>query len=104
VIGDREPLAWSADGRTLYFVGSANEIRSIWRVTVEPRRLAIVDGPRRVTTAGEWAGRPSAAPGGGLAYASSTSARRVWLLQLDSSGRSVIGRPEAVTPAEWNAA
>jgi hypothetical protein len=81
-----------------------NEIRGIWRVTVEPRRLAIVDGPHRVTTAGEWAGRPAAAPGGGIAFASSTSARRVWLLQLDSSGRSVTGLPEAVTPADWNAA
>ena len=103
-VGDREPVAWSADGRTLHFVGEANGIRSIWCLTVEPRRLAIVDGPRRVTTVGEWAGRPAAVPGGGIAFASSTGARRVWLLQLGSSGRSVTGLPAAVTPADWNAA
>jgi Tol biopolymer transport system component/DNA-binding winged helix-turn-helix (wHTH) protein len=103
VPADREPLAWSRDGRTLYFVGIADRFRSIWRVTVEPRRLSIVEGPTRVTTAGADS-HPATAARGGIAFASSTSDRRVWLLQLDASGRSVTGLPEAVTPADWNAA
>jgi Tol biopolymer transport system component len=102
-VADREPLSWSADGRTLYFVGETNNtLRSIWRVTAD-ERLTIIAGPDRVTTAGEWDGRPAVAPGGGLAFASSTSARRVWLLEVDASGRKLTGSPRPVTPPEWNA-
>jgi Tol biopolymer transport system component/DNA-binding winged helix-turn-helix (wHTH) protein len=100
-VADREPLAWSADGRTLYFVGVVNTLRSIWRVATGDG-LTIVAGPDRVTTAGEWDGRPAAAPGGGLAFASSTSARRVWLLDVDASGRKLAGSPRPLTPPEWN--
>jgi len=102
-VADREPLAWSADGRTLYFVGVTNNtLRSIWRVAAD-EGLRIVEGPDRVTTAGEWDGRPTAAPGGGVAFASSTSARRVWLLEMDPSGRKLAGSPRPLTPPEWNA-
>jgi Tol biopolymer transport system component len=101
-VADREPLAWSADGRTLYFVGEVNSVRSIWRVAAGDG-LTIVAGPDRVPTAGgEWDGRPAAAPGGGLAFASSTSARRVWLLEVDASGRRLAGSPRPLTPPEWN--
>jgi Tol biopolymer transport system component len=102
-IADREPLAWSADGRTLYFVAHSNFVKNLWQLTVDPASLTVVDGPRRVTTAGEWDGRPAAMPGGGVAFASSTSARRVWLLRLDASGRVLAEAPTPATPPEWNA-
>ena len=103
-IADREPLAWSADGRTLYFVGVTNNtLRSIWRVAADDS-LTIVAGPDRVTTAGEWDGSPAVAPTGGVAFTSSTSARRAWLLELDASGRKLTGSPSPLTPPEWNAA
>jgi Tol biopolymer transport system component/DNA-binding winged helix-turn-helix (wHTH) protein len=101
-IADREPLAWSADGRTLYFVAAINNVKSLWQMTVDAS-LTMVDGPRRVTTTGESDGRPVALPGGGVAFASSTSARRVWLFHLDASGRALAGAPTPATPPEWNA-
>jgi Tol biopolymer transport system component len=63
----------------------------------------MMDGPRRVTTTGESHGRPVAIPGGGLAFASSTSGRRVWLFRLDASGRALAEAPTPATPPEWNA-
>jgi dipeptidyl aminopeptidase/acylaminoacyl peptidase len=72
-------------------------------MSVDPGSLTIVDGPRRVTTAGEWDGRPVALPGGGVAFASSTSARQVWLLRVDASGRALAEAPTIATPPEWNA-
>jgi Tol biopolymer transport system component len=98
---DGEPLAWSADGRKLYFVGETNGAQGIWRMTVDPGRLAIVDGPDRVTAPREWDARPAAAAGGGIAFASSNVVRNLWLLQLDSSGRFLVGRPETLAPADW---
>jgi Tol biopolymer transport system component len=102
-IADREPLAWSADGRTLYFVARSNNVKSLWQMTVDQASLTMVDGPRRVTTSGDSDGRPVAMPGGGVAFASSTSARRVWLFRLDASGRALAAPPAAATPPEWNA-
>jgi Tol biopolymer transport system component/DNA-binding winged helix-turn-helix (wHTH) protein len=101
VIADREPLAWSADGRTLYFVARINNLKSLWQITVDAS-LTMVDGPRRVTTTGELHGRPVAMPGGGVAFASSTSGRRVWLFRLDASGRALAEAPTPATPPEWN--
>jgi Tol biopolymer transport system component/DNA-binding winged helix-turn-helix (wHTH) protein len=103
-IADREPLAWSADGRTLYFVGQTDGLRSLWQITVDPASLSMRDGPRRITAAaGEWNGHPVATPSGGVAFASSTSARRVWLTRLDTSGRTLAEALTPATPAEWNA-
>ena len=101
-VADREPLAWSADGRFAYFVGTANTVRNIWRFTVD-QSLTVTDGPLRVTTAGEWDGRPAVAADGSLAFASSTAARRVWLFEVDASGRALAAAPRPLTPPEWNA-
>ena len=49
VVG-RQRLAWSHDGRAMYFVGEANASKDIWRLSVDPDSLSVTDGPVRITT------------------------------------------------------
>ena len=43
-------FVWSQSGRYLYFEGLSQEVRNLWRITVEPRTLEWIEGPYRLTT------------------------------------------------------
>ena len=100
---DRERLAWSEDGRTMYFVGEANASQDIWSVTVDPGALRVTSGPVRVTTGVESELMPVfSRQGRMLAFGSSTRTTRVWVLGLDARGRPD-GQAQPVTRPEDHA-
>ena len=102
VVG-RQRLAWSHDGRAMYFVGEANASKDIWRLSVDPESLRVTDGPVRVTTGLESDLTPASDRAGRmLAFSTATASNRVWLLDLDATGR-LDGRARPVTPLELDA-
>ena len=102
-VEDNQPLVWSADGRTAFFVGAAREATDIWRLQVGPDPFRVIDGPFRVTTGIE-AERPIArGPGGGLAFAAASRAMRAWVFDLDAGGGVVAGSARALTPDTMSA-
>jgi len=100
---DHQRLAWSDDGRTLYFVGESNDSRDIWSLSVEPGTLRITSGPVRVTTGVEAELTPTfSRQRRMLAFGSSLRTTRVWVLGLDARGRSD-GQAQPVTRPEYDA-
>jgi DNA-binding winged helix-turn-helix (wHTH) protein len=104
---DNQRIAWSADGRTLYFSGM-DVTEDIWSLTVDPQSLRIVGGPARVTTGPELDRMPSVSnTTGALIFGHLSGLLRVTLFELDATGRRFTGRHDEVTPPDadtWLAA
>jgi len=104
---DNQRIAWSADGRTLYFSGM-DVTEDIWSFTVDPQSLRIVGGPARVTTGPELDRMPSVSrTTGALIFGHLSGLLRVTLFELDATGRRFTGRRDEVTPPDadtWLAA
>src|SRR5262249_17591157 len=43
-------FVWSPSGRALYFEGTSQTVKNLWKVEVEPQSLRLVAGPERLTT------------------------------------------------------
>lgn len=100
-------LAFSPDGRTLYFSDSHPSVRRVWACDYDP--AAGVLGPRRVFAAMDgWAGRPDGATvdadgnywiagvGGGVVYGFDASGRRLADIHLpvENPTRVAFGGPQ----------
>ena len=96
-IVDNQRLVWSSDKRTLHFVGRAQESTDIWRMSVDPVALSVVDGPVRVTTGAETESALAIAPDDGLAFNAATRTSRAWVMDLDARGWPVEGSAKPVT-------
>ena len=98
---DNQPLGWSPDGRTLNFVGQTEgsaATADVWRVSVDPESLRVMDGPVRVTTGAEAESDLAVTPGAGVAFSASTRTMRAWVMELDGKGGLVSGSARPVTP------
>jgi Tol biopolymer transport system component len=91
-----QPLSWTADGRILYFVGEADGVKGIWRLTVDSGSLSILGGPDPVTTAAGWNLMPTTSRTGvRMAFSAATPSLRVWLFALNE------GRRVSAAPPRW---
>ncbi len=95
-VEDNQRLVWSPNGRTLHFVGRIHDATDIWRLSVEPSALRVVDGPVRVTTGAETESALAIAPGGGLAFNAATRTSRAWVMDLDAHEWPVQGSAKPV--------
>jgi serine/threonine protein kinase/Tol biopolymer transport system component len=94
-----EPFVWSADGRSIYFIGSVRSVLGVWRLDVDPGTESVTGGPHRLTSMTESAsGLALARKGSVLVFGASTGNTRVWLKPLDAAGRRLVGQGRAVTP------
>lgn len=94
---------WAPSGRALYFEGSFEGIRNLWRVEVEPQTLRWVAGPERLTTDPGPDTEISISPDGKkLAYTLRAERTRIWSLPFNpKTGRITGGEP--ITPADRDA-
>jgi Tol biopolymer transport system component len=103
-VTDNQPLAWSPDGRALYFSAGADSTQDIWSLTVDPASLRVIGGPTRLTTGPEMDLVPVVSRSRGtLAFGHISRSIRVTLLDLDAGGRRLTGRRVAVTPSDVDA-
>jgi Tol biopolymer transport system component/DNA-binding winged helix-turn-helix (wHTH) protein len=93
-----ERFEWDRSGMHLFFEGSARETRSLWRITVDPRTLAWIGGPERLTsgtTADEdLAVSPDATR---VAFAASSRRTRLWAFPFDPIAGTITGAGQPVT-------
>jgi serine/threonine protein kinase len=89
---------WNQSGTALYVEASVNEVRNIWRVSVDPTTLAWMAVERLTTGAGSDASAAVSRDGKRLLYTVERSSRRLWSVPLDASTGRITGTPTAITP------
>lgn len=87
-----EKLAWSADGRTVFFIGEARGVRSVWRLELDIGAQQVTGGPDRVTALPDASNFDLSPTGDRLLFDGSTRTAQLWSHELDSEGRVVQGR------------
>ena len=91
-------FVWSPSGRHLFFEGLSDNVRNIWRVTVDPVAHAWVAGPDRLTTDADQDADIAISPDGTRLIFSAVSSRtRVWTFPFDGLSGRIHGPGEAVT-------
>jgi Tol biopolymer transport system component/DNA-binding winged helix-turn-helix (wHTH) protein len=91
-------FVWSPSGRDLFFEGLSDNVRNIWRVTVDPATHAWIGGPDRLTTdAGQDADIAISPDGTRLIFSAASSRTRVWTFPFDGLLGRIQGPGEAVT-------
>ena len=89
---------WSPRGDSLYFEGTSEGVRNIWRIGVDPATLAWTSGPERLTTGAELNANISlSADGKRLAFSLRSENTRLWSFPYDSQGGRITGPGEPFT-------
>jgi Tol biopolymer transport system component/DNA-binding winged helix-turn-helix (wHTH) protein len=72
-------FTWAPDGDALYFEGRADDSGNIWRIQVDPRSLAWLEGPDRLTTGSGLDTNIAVSPDGEkLAFTARNERTRLW--------------------------
>jgi Tol biopolymer transport system component/DNA-binding winged helix-turn-helix (wHTH) protein len=91
-------FVWSPSGRHLFFEGLSEQVRTIWRVTIDPDTHTWVAGPDRLTTdAGQDSDIAISPDGTRLIFSAASSRTRVWTYPFDGLSGRIRGPGEAVT-------
>src|SRR5436190_617352 len=91
-------FVWSPSGRQLFFEGLSEQVRNIWRVTVDPDSHTWIAGPDRLTTnAGQDSDIAISPDGTRLIFSAASSRTRVWTFPFDARSGRIQGPGEAIT-------
>ena len=98
---ERRNYKWAPEGDALYFEGTVQGVRNIWKVGVDPMTLRWVTRPERLTTSPGIDADLSITPKGDkLAYVALSETSRLWSLPFDARARRLTGGSETpLTPA-----
>jgi Tol biopolymer transport system component len=89
-------FVWARSGDALFLDGMSHQVRNLWRIRVDPRTLAWVGGPDRLTTGAAADTEVAVSPDGTrLAFSTYTGGTAIWSFPFDPArGRmSAQGRP-----------
>jgi Tol biopolymer transport system component/DNA-binding winged helix-turn-helix (wHTH) protein len=93
-------FVWSPSGRALYFEGTAQTVKNLWKVEVEPQSLRWIAGPERLTTGAGLDRDIAISPDGRkLAFTTRVEQTRLWSLPFDASAGRIKGEARPVTAA-----
>ncbi|HEY8459512.1 MAG TPA: winged helix-turn-helix domain-containing protein [Blastocatellia bacterium] len=93
-------FVWSPSGRALYFEGTSQTVKNLWKVEVEPRSRRWIAGPERLTTGAGLDRDIAISPDGRkLAFTTRAEQIRLWSLPFDASTGRLRGEERPVTPA-----
>ena len=91
-------FTWARSGRFLYFEGTSEGVRNLWRITVDPATLAWTGGPDRLTTgAGDDADISLSLDGTRLVFSAKTLQTRLWSFPFNAVEGRVTGPGDPVT-------
>ena len=86
-------FVWARSGRFLFFEGTSERVRNMWRVTVDPVTLEWIAGPERLTTGAGQDTDVSVSPDGTrMLFSTRASRTRLVGLSVRSSDRPPAGR------------
>ena len=85
-------FVWSPRGDALFFEGTSEDVKNVWRVTVDPKTLGWTAGPDRLTTGAELNDNISVSSDGTrIAFSLRTEKARLWSLPFDAIAGRVAG-------------
>src|SRR5262249_6435067 len=91
-------FVWSRSGRYLFFEGDAQNVRNLWRITVDPDTLAWIGGPDRLTTgAGQDTDIALSPDGRRLVFSARAARTRLWTFPFDAATGRLKGDGQPVT-------
>ncbi len=91
-------FVWAPSGRYIYVEARAGDTQNVWRITVDPRTEAWLDGPERLTTdAGEESTLAISPDGTRLVFTTTASRTRLWSFPFDPIDGRVTGDPHPIT-------
>jgi Tol biopolymer transport system component len=91
-------LRWGPKGDSVYVEGQTNGVVNLWKFGVDPRTLAFISGPERLTTgAGLDTDVAISADGRNLAFTSATVSNRLWAVPFDARSLTTTGSGEPIT-------
>ncbi len=91
---------WSPSGRTLYFKGTSQSVKNLWKVEVDPQSMRWISGPERLTTgAGPDSDLAISPDGRKLAFTARAEQTRIWSLPFDASAGRLKGEGRPLTGA-----
>jgi Tol biopolymer transport system component len=83
---------WSPAADALFFEGISEDVKNVWRVTVDPKTLRWTGGPDRLTTGAELNDNISlSSDGTRIAFSLRTEKTRLWSLPFDAIAGRVSG-------------
>ena len=89
---------WSPSGRAVYFEGTAQEVKNLWKVAVDPRTLRWMGGPERLTTGAGIETEMGLSPDGTkLAFTIRNERIRLWSMPLDAAAGRLTGDGRPIT-------
>jgi Tol biopolymer transport system component/DNA-binding winged helix-turn-helix (wHTH) protein len=93
-------FVWSPSSRSLYFEGTSQTVRNLWKVEVEPQSQRWIAGPERLTTGAGLDRDIAISPDGRkLAFTTRAEQTRLWSIPFDASAGRVKGEGRPVTAA-----
>jgi Tol biopolymer transport system component/DNA-binding winged helix-turn-helix (wHTH) protein len=92
-----ERFAWSRSGRYLFFEGLSQQVRNLWRVTVDPSTQTWLAADRLTTGAGPDADVAVSPDGTRLIYSARSSRTRLWSYPFDAAASRIVGAGEPLT-------
>ena len=93
-------FTWDASGRYIYFEGTSEGVKNLWRVAADPASRMWTDGPQRLTIgAGEDAELALAPDGDRLAFATRTQRAQLWSFSFDPARGMLTDEGQPV--GEW---
>jgi serine/threonine protein kinase/Tol biopolymer transport system component len=97
-------FSWARSGRAIYFEGTAQGVRNLWRVDVDPQTLEWIAGPERMTIGPGLDTDLALSPDGKrLAFTTRTERTRIWSLPFDAQTGRTKGGGQPITSAGMDA-
>ena len=97
-------FSWAPSGDALYFEGVSKGVTNLWKVSVDPKTLAWISAPQRLTTgSGQDTEVALSKDGKRLAFTTVTQSTRIWLLPFDANTGRIKGPGQPITGTDVDA-
>jgi serine/threonine protein kinase len=97
-------FSWAPSGDALYFEGESKRVRNLWKVRVDPKTLAWISAPQRLTTGlGHDTEVALSKDGKRLAFTTVAQSTRIWSLPFDGTTGRIKGTGQPITGSDVDA-
>jgi serine/threonine protein kinase len=97
-------FAWAPSGDALYFEGQSKGVMNLWKLRIDPKTLAWISAPERLTTGlGQDVELALSKDGKRLAFTTLAQSTRIWSIPFDATTGRVKGPGQVITGSDVDA-